>query len=55
MNELEEYIKKYEKEKKENEVKTQVLINKNLQLELVNIFLPIDFSICFGCSKEPSH
>ena len=21
----------------------------------MNIFLPINFSICFGCSKEPSH
>ena len=22
--------------------------------EIVNIFLPISFNICFGCSKEPS-
>ena len=21
----------------------------------MNFFLPIDFNICFGCSKEPSH
>ena len=25
------------------------------QCQIVNIFLPIIFSICFGCSKEPSH
>ena len=25
------------------------------QCKIVNIFLPIIFSICFGCSKEPSH
>ena len=25
------------------------------QRKLGNIFLPITFSICFGCSKEPSH
>ena len=25
------------------------------QRKVVNIFLPIIFSICFGCSKEPSH
>ena len=24
------------------------------QLKIVNIFLPISFNICFGCSKEPS-
>ena len=23
--------------------------------KFVNIFLPINFNICFGCSKEPSH
>ena len=23
--------------------------------QIVNIFLPISFNICFGCSKEPSH
>ena len=23
--------------------------------KFVNIFLPISFDICFGCSKEPSH
>ena len=27
---------------------------KNLR-KIVNIFLPIIFSKCFGCSKEPSH
>ena len=25
------------------------------QRKIVNIFLAITFSICFGCSKEPSH
>ena len=25
------------------------------QHKIVNIFLPISFSMCFGCSKEPSH
>ena len=25
------------------------------QRKIVNIFLPISFNICFGCSKEPSH
>ena len=25
------------------------------QRKIVNISLPIIFSICFGCSKEPSH
>ena len=37
------------------EIITQVYINKNFQRKIVNIFLPIIFSICFGCSKEPSH
>ena len=27
----------------------------NLQHKIVNIFLPISFTICFECSKEPSH
>ena len=30
-------------------------LNKNFQRKIVNIFLPIIFSICFGCSKEPPH
>ena len=30
-------------------------INTNFQRKIVNIFLPINFYICFGCSKEPSH
>ena len=30
-------------------------INKDFQRKIVNIVLPINFSICFGCSKEPSH
>ena len=33
----------------------QVLINKKIQRKIVNTFLPIIFSVCFGCSKEPSH
>ena len=32
----------------------QVQINKNFKRNIVNIFLPINFNICFGCSKEPS-
>ena len=27
----------------------------NFQRKILNIFLPISFNICFGCSKEPSH
>ena len=23
--------------------------------KIVNIFLPINLNVCFGCSKEPSH
>ena len=30
------------------------LKNKKIQPKIVNIFLPISFTICFGCSKEPS-
>ena len=26
-----------------------------LSVKLLIFFLPISFSICFGCSKEPSH
>ena len=33
----------------------QVKINKFFQRKIVNIFLPINFSISFGCSKERSH
>ena len=29
--------------------------DKKNQRKKVNNFLPIIFSICFGCSKEPSH
>ena len=29
--------------------------NKNVQHKIVNTFTPITLSICFGCSKEPSH
>ena len=31
------------------------LDNKIFQRTNVNIFLPINFNIGFGCSKEPSH
>ena len=31
------------------------LDKQNFQLKIVNIFLPINFNICFGCSKERSH
>ena len=31
------------------------LDKKNVQHKIVNIFLPITFTICFGCSKESSH
>ena len=33
----------------------QVYINKIFERKIANIFLPISFNICFGCSKEPSH
>ena len=33
---------------------TQVQINTNFQRKIVNIFLPIIFSICFECSKKTS-
>ena len=32
----------------------QHTVNKKFQRTIVNVFLPI-ISICFGCSKEPSH
>ena len=31
------------------------LDKQNSEHKSVNIFLPISLSICFGCSKEPSH
>ena len=33
----------------------QVKIYKYFLRKIVNIFLPINFDICFGCSKEPPH
>ena len=33
----------------------QVKISKSFRHTIVNIFLPISLTICFGCSKEPSH
>ena len=38
-----------------HQVRSKVLINKNFQRNNANIFLPISFNVCFGCSKEPSH
>ena len=31
------------------------LERKQYECKNENIFLPISFNICFGCSKEPSH
>ena len=33
-------------------IRSQICINKNFQHEIVNIFLSIVCSICFGCSKN---
>ena len=30
-------------------------INKNFEHKIVNIFVCVNFNICFGCSKESSH
>ena len=30
-------------------------LDKMFEHKIVNIFLPISFNICFGCSKEPSY
>ena len=27
-------------------------MNKIFEIEIVNLFLPISFNICFGCSKD---
>ena len=35
--------------------KPYVQINTNFLHKMINIFLSISFSICFGCLKEPSH
>ena len=37
------------------EINSQVLIDTNFQRKIVNIFLAITLSICFGCSKQMSH
>ena len=29
--------------------------DKKNKRKTINIFLPIHFNICFGCTKEPSH
>ena len=31
------------------------LDKQTFEREIVNIFLPISFCVCFWCSKEPSH
>ena len=31
------------------------LDKQKFSAKIVNIFLPINFNICFGCSKEQSH
>ena len=31
------------------------LVKQNFDRKIVNIFLPINFNICLGCLKEPSH
>ena len=31
------------------------LDEQGFQSKIGNIFLPISFNLCFGCSKEPSH
>ena len=31
------------------------LDKQNFSRKILDIFLPISFNICFGCSKEPSH
>ena len=30
-------------------------MNTIFESKIVNIFMPISFNICFGCSKDPSH
>ena len=36
-------------------VGTATGLDKKFQRKIVNIFLPINFNICIGCSKEPSN
>ena len=31
------------------------LDKQNFECKIVNIFIPISFNVCFGCSKEPSY
>ena len=44
------------------QLKTKIGIDKQaigfntiFECKIENIFLPISFNICFGCSKQPSH
>ena len=48
--EEEEEIIEVEKGKKE--VSLISYFTKKIECKIVNIFLPISFNICFGCSKE---
>ena len=56
---LEEKKKDYDFEERMKELKEEVSIiglDKHFfERKIVNIFLPISFNICFGCSKELSH
>ena len=36
-------------------VSSWVEIKKDLWHKIVNIFLSLEFNLCCGCSKEPSH
>ena len=36
-------------------MRSQVYKYKKNQRKIENIYFPIIFGICFGCSKEPSH
>ena len=35
--------------------RSKVKVDKIFERKIVNIFLPMSFNICFGCSKELSH
>ena len=39
-----------------NTIRLSIGQDKNIfECKSANVFLPISFNICFGCSKEPSH
>ena len=58
---LQDVTDRHAKEKKRRQELHNILMvntgldKQNFQRRIVNIFLPINFSICFGCSREPSH